>query len=247
MIVFRRSARTLVLLAVVALALMLAALGRHDRASAHVPHPGLDFSMSVDATGDTVPDCGTGIGQPAKCTAPTDWPLHVKVYLNSLGGLPDYAGFDIELNYTGVNSKDNPDSSVWPDCAIQAQKVSNPGYIAWGCARGVPPAPDSTYIGLIGTVDFNCTNDGTLTLFHNTPALGTDLVTSTGTSFEEHAEGQGVGETLTVNCAAPVGGVASDVQLGGSASYVWGVYTLSGLVVIGLAALGWTLRRHRAR
>ena len=118
-----RHVRYLVLAFVALVALAPAAsLGHPGRASAHVPHPGLDFSFSIDANGDTVPDCGTGVGQPLKCTAPQGSLLHARVFLNSLGGA-QYGGFDIRLDYAGVTSKDDPDAHAWPPCTFSASNL----------------------------------------------------------------------------------------------------------------------------
>jgi hypothetical protein len=230
-------------LATFAVALALTgSLGLHGRASAHTPHPGLDFSIGVDTNGDTTPDCGTGVHQPAKCTASRGAPLKALVYLNSFGALPTYSAFDIIVDYTGVGSKNNPDAHSWPDCVYHAEHFE-PGLVAWGCAVDVPPAPDSTYIGLIGTTSFNCTNNGTITLVHGEGS--TKLVSFP--PIENHAEGEGLRETLTINCPASVGGLAADIPVSGSSWLQWSFFALVGLVVFGLGGLGWTARRRRAR
>jgi len=198
-------------LAVAALALVWG--GGPAPAAAHSPHPGLDFSIGIDTNGDTIDDCGTKVGQPAKCTLPTGSTFQLKVYLNSLGGIPNYGGFDINVEYSGVSSNNNPDASSWPDCVFQANDTSLPGVVVWACAIGVPPAPDSTYTGLIGTTDFNCTTNGSVTMVHGVEVSQkntTELVENIA-EFPKHAEGQLTTEALTINCVPqPVGGLSLD-------------------------------------
>jgi hypothetical protein len=180
-----------------------------DPASAHSPHPGLDFSLGIDTNGDMTPECGTNIGQPSKCVATQGATMRAIVYLNSIADIPEYGGFDLYLGYAGVSSQDNPDSSIWPDCFTQANKVGNPGFVVWGCAIG-PLQPVSTYTGPVGTNDFTCTTSGTVSLIHGYPGY-TDLVEQM--TLDIHDEGFGATETLAINCVEPppVGGVAFDV------------------------------------
>jgi len=181
---------------------------------AHSPHPGLDFSIGVDTNGDTADDCGTKVGQAAKCSVPTGGTFRLNVYLNSLGGIPSYQGFDIYVGYSGVSSNNNPDASSWPDCVLQGNYTSEPGVVVWGCAIDVPPAPDSTYTGRIGTTDFNCTANGSVTLVHGFyVAQGNSVGTSLAENVHldgQHAEGE-LTEALTINCVPqPVGGLSLD-------------------------------------
>ena len=242
MLVCRQYTKLLVVIGLTALAVAVA-LGQPGPASAHTPHAGLDFSFAVDTNGDTVAECGTDVGQAAKCTASLGSIMQVRVYLNSLG-VPAYRGFDIQVDYTGVTSKGNPSSEYYhPNCATPVQ-AHDRGWIAWGCAEFAPPAPDPAYLGLIGTVDFTCTASGTLTLLHGGNVLGTAIATSDSAS---HAEGDNIGETLTINCveAPPVGGISSDVLEGETSRFPFRSVGIASTLVLVMTMLGFTLRRQR--
>jgi hypothetical protein len=186
-------------------------LGSPGHASAHQPHPGLDFSLGIDTNGDMNPDCGTSVGQPTKCTLSGGASMRAIVYLNTLGDISQYGGFDLYLSYAGVTSSDNPDSSIWPDCFTQANKTGNPGFVVWACAIA-PLTPESTYVGPVGTNDFDCSASGTISLVHGNPGY-TDLVEQS--TLEAHTEGFGASETLSVNCL-PVSPTPTPYPVGGS-------------------------------
>lgn len=158
------------------------------------PCAGLDFSLGIDSDGDTVDDCSSKDGASIKCTLDQQSTFQLKFYLNSLpSGVPDYEGFDMSLEYAGVDSKDNATADPWPDCAFPAAFYDD-GVVAMGCAVF---GEASTYTGLMATNDFNCTESGTITMVHG--PNNTDLVENAGRS---HYEGQGTTESLTVNCAS---------------------------------------------
>ncbi len=158
----------------------------------------LDFSIGVDTDGDTTDDCDT-LGGPTKCVVWPDETFELKVYLNELpAGVSAYLGFDLSAEYEGVLSKDNASNEAWPDCVYSAVDYS-PGVVRWSCSIGVSE-PLSTYLGVIGTNDFNCEASGTVTMVHGTGGLETKLYENATTQY---AEGQGTTEALMINCHWP--------------------------------------------
>jgi hypothetical protein len=186
-------------------------------------HPGLDFSIGVNtdgstATGDQRPD---GLGDPrgddcvsfskllitatpaavAKCNVPPDATFTVSVYVTNLGGVPNYAGYDARLNFAGVTTVGSPDPNVWPDCDLALTNVQ-PDHVIFGCFINPPGVNDSTHVGRIATVTFNCAADGTITMVH-----GNGLTTLTQAfptpPSDIHSELGATSETLSINCDAP--------------------------------------------
>jgi hypothetical protein len=257
---------TLVVVVLAAIVIALASGG--GKTEAHSPHPGLDFSIGIDTNGDNSDNCGTKPAQPTNCYLPAGSTFTLSVYLNSLGGVPGYKGFDIGVYYTGVSSKYLLDANPWPDCVFEAFGP-HPGVPAdaegWGCAIGVPPAQPSTYTGRIGTAVFNCTNDGTITLRHHdgvTPPLlpshsaytriVEDVFSSgDGVVLLAHAEGQDTTETLTIHCSVPVGGLSYDSTAGqGATSGINGGLLAAAIAATAagvFGAVGWCFRRRTAR
>jgi hypothetical protein len=177
------------------------------QASADIPHPGLDFSIGVDTNGDTTPDCNT-TGGPTKCTfASAGGVFTLKVFLNALGGIAGYQGFDIRVNTAGVTVDQDAtgapiaDAHSWPQCTFQGLAPYNTAYVVFGCASFNVM---STYTGVIGTVELTCTQTGTLTLVHGRG--NTDLIENP----TAHAEGQGTTEALDINCGGGGGPTATN-------------------------------------
>jgi hypothetical protein len=165
-------------------------------ASAHEPHPGLNFWIAVDG----VPNCSTKTSD-ATCNLAPGSAFVVGVYLGPLPhDTPNYKGFDISLKYNGLTEHQDASASAWPDCGFPASSYSQPNTVLFGCATGLPPAGPSTYTGLIGTNSFTCAQSGSVSLLHGTDI--TDLVQDLGYA---HAEDPNTTETLTINCVA--GGV----------------------------------------
>jgi len=151
---------------------------------------------------------------------------------------------------------------VWPDCGFPATYFE-PGQVAMGCAVGVPPAGPSTYTGVIGTNDFNCTESessgNTIVLVH-----GIANTAFTETVGAVHAEGDGTTETLTINCGEapeptdtaaaeatatalpPTGNASGIVEDGGVSVVLWiAIGALLAAGAVGLGAFGWTRVRSR--
>jgi hypothetical protein len=176
----------------IALALLAVWSSGMARVSAHSPHPGLNFTVSVPS----VPGCTTAQGN-APCFMQPGTAFTVNV---TLGALPadilSYEGFDILLSYAGVTSADNASTASWPDCAFPAIAYDT-GLVNVACTIGVPPAGPSTYAGLVATDDFTCAQSGTISLAQGVGS--TDLIEAAGTV---HAELDGH-DTLTISCGAP--------------------------------------------
>ncbi len=177
------------------------------------PVPAPAFSMRIDVDGNGSNDCGTGVAETTTCFVGPGGVFTVKAHLDHIGGLGSYGGFDLYVEYAGVASNGNPDASPWPDCVFEATHTSNPTVVAWSCAIGVEPATPSTYMGIIGTTQFTCTGDGTISMVHGKFRF-TNLVVD---SDSARAEGEGTRETLNIRCVTPtptlpppVGGISLD-------------------------------------
>jgi hypothetical protein len=171
-----------------------------SQASAHEPHPGLNFVVGIDG----VRGCNTRYGD-ATCEVPRGATFSLEVHLDRLpDDLPTYGGFDIYLEYDGVRALEDGDTSVWPDCAYPASFYGRPGrfdppsFIALACATGIPPAGPSHYAGIIANNSFVCDAPGHITLAHGGAEGFTDLVESE--TLAKHSEGPGVRETLSITC-----------------------------------------------
>lgn len=234
------------------------------------PFPDLDFSIGIDADGDTNDDCGTRPGEATKCFVSQNTTFALRVYLNGLGEIPHYRGYDAVLLYTGVQAKYVVDTRFWPACGLQVilpeeqsydwpdDDVPDNPFVAFGCLA-FPPAP-STYIGMLASTDFNCADSGTITMVHNiTTPEATGATSLTEDVNLVHAEGIGTMETLTVNCVEPptptvppVGGVGTFPHAtGGGAGSVAGIaLATSAVTAIALGGAAWYARRrlsHGAR
>jgi hypothetical protein len=192
-------------LAVLVAALLLVTWGPAGGAkvAADAPHAGLDFSIGVDTNGDTTNDCSTGGGSATCDFGTVGTRFQVRVYLNSLpNGIANYGGFDIFLENQGVAGKVEggaavADANQWPQCSFEAVAPADPARVAWGCATFTQ---QSTYTGLIGTADFNCTASGSLAIVHHDGVDGLAATALTEVPGSVHAEGRGTRETLTINC-----------------------------------------------
>jgi hypothetical protein len=175
------------------LVLIIAASGYSPApaARAHEPHPGLDFSLEVAGAAG----CNT-IQPDVNCALTPGQAFTVNVNLGPLpGDIPNYGGFDIDITYQGVASHGVPSTAAWPDCGYPAlSDYTPPGEFLFACAIGVAPAGPSTYSGTIATLQFACTQAGTIIL-HNGYGQ-TDLV---GDQFVEHSDPTPT-ETLNITC-----------------------------------------------
>lgn len=213
------------------------------------PHGGIDFSIGIDSNSDGHDDCSTSVG-PSKCSISSGSTFRLKVYLNGLPvDLPGYAGVDIRVTYAGVGSKNSVSNVSWPDCSYPADSLL-PGLLQWGCSEGFHAAL-STYVGLVGTANFNCLSGGAVTLVGGINHTGVSDLHGI-----QYAEASGSNETLTINCLTPtatrtprpppLGGVAEypDASSGPGAALLIGLAAATAFAVIALAA---TTRRLIAR
>jgi hypothetical protein len=191
------------LIALAVLAVFLSwSLSSSNTASADVaPHGGLDFHMGVDTNGDTTDDCSTE--GTLKCPGTLGGALSVRIYLDSLGDLAGYDGFDAIVNYAGVTTKmtwapnDDDTNTTGFDCDFPASNFLVPGTAAVGCVSdGMPPGGTSTFVGRLGNIGFNCTAAGSLDLSYGSGQTGlTDALGSHSPTADEAA--------LAVNCPPP--------------------------------------------
>jgi hypothetical protein len=191
------------LIALAVLAVFLSwSLSSSNTASADVAaHGGLDFHMGVDTNGDTTDDCSTE--GTLKCPGTDGAALSVRIYLDSLGDLAGYDGFDAIVNYAGVTTKmtwapnDDDTNTTGFDCDFPASNFLVPGTAAAGCVSdGSPPGGTSTFVGRLGNLGFNCTADGSLDLSYGSGQTG--LTNATGSHSPTADEA-----ALTVNCDPP--------------------------------------------
>jgi hypothetical protein len=136
-------------------------MGSTEKAQAN-PDTGVEFH--IEAAG-----CSTAGDAKGNCTAADGSTFAVSAFLDSFGPpLTEYSGLNVQLNYAGVSSKDNPDvDSYWPECGFPVAFFNGTDTVVGGCAVGTPPAPQSsTHTGKIYQSDFNCDADGTITLTH---------------------------------------------------------------------------------
>lgn len=155
-------------------------------------HPGVNLSASVPGYAG----CDTSSGD-AQCYIPPGTTFTVNV---TLGALPSdvsgYQGIDIQLNYSGVTSQNNGDVTEWSDCVYPAYSYDTPGVVTMACAIGAG-ASDSTYSGIVGTIDFTCAASGTISLEHGNTL--TDIIQSVSQVLWE----PGTSETLNITCGSP--------------------------------------------
>ncbi len=174
-----------------------------QHASAHEPHPGLEFSIGVRG----VPGCNTRASD-VTCTMPVGGTFVLEVGLDALpDDIPSYRGFDLYAEYSGgLTPSQDANNDDWPGCGFPAAFTGD-DFVGWGCATGLPPAGPSSWIGPIGTVTFTCSESGSITLVHSA-AGKTDLVEAVtdegegGTPGQSiiHTEGSDTQETLTITC-----------------------------------------------
>ena len=155
-------------------------------------HPGLNFYIAING----VPGCDTQDGSQTCDLAPATV-FVIDVFLDPLpDDIPNYGGFDVQLGYTNLTANQDASTDAWPDCGFPAADYE-PDVVVFACAVGVPPAPGSTYSGLIGTTSFVCSESGSVNLRHG--INDTDLVEFENISLI-HAENPSTNETLTINC-----------------------------------------------
>ncbi|MGH7484152.1 MAG: hypothetical protein ACREMY_00935, partial [bacterium] len=189
------------------------------------PHNALDFSLgaNTDSKTGTGDQRTNGHGSPrgddcvsysklfitatpvatSTCHVGASVNFTVSAYLNSLGGIANYQGFDILLNYTGVTlvSVDKTTGSNWSSCGIPVTSTPAASSILEGCVVNAG-TPASSYTGRIANMTFNCAANGSITLIHGLG--GTDIaqpVTPTPAN-ENHGEAEGTSESLTIACDA---------------------------------------------
>ncbi len=160
-----------------------------------VPRTGLDFSISIDANGDNIPDCSTAAGYPTECSVEPGSTFYVIASVDALPqNMTGYDGFDIALSYAGIRGNQTW-NSLWPDCGFPAQSFDHPSSSQVGCAGNIG-AQESTSIGPLAALQFTCAGNGSVTLVQG---LGiSDLVDSAFMSYGEHHPD----ETLAVTCGS---------------------------------------------
>ena len=220
------------------------ALGSAGPASAE-PHPGVNYNMSVGGFSG----CNTSQGD-AQCYIPPGTAFTLSVTLEPLpSDVPSYEGFDVTLEYTGLTSADNANVEHWPDCGFPVTSFE-PGTILVGCAIGVEPAPASTYVGLMVTNDFTCSQSGSIRMPHGYGS--TDLLQNVALPLSE----PGDAETLNITCgAAPTAtplptlvGTGSGGAFNQSDADGTGLWLAVGALLAltgGAAVLSWTFARNR--
>ena len=160
------------------------------------PLPGVDFSIAIDVDSDGQDDCTTQVPGLDTCTISDGAAFTLKVMLNALPpDLESYNGFDLRLRYDRVTLNGDPSASAWPDCMFQAHALEPPDGVSFACAIDVPPAPGSTYTGVIGTANFTGACEGTVALVHGSG--NADLIDDQFRMFVEAQSGE---ETLNLAC-----------------------------------------------
>jgi len=220
------------------------ALGGAGQASAE-PLPGVNYTMSAGGFAG----CNTSQGD-AQCFMPPGTVFTLSITLEPLpSDIPSYQGFDITLEYTGLTSADNASVESWPDCAYPATGY-DPGRVVMGCAIDVEPAPPSTYVGLMGTNDFTCSQSGSITMHRG--GGYTDVIQDVAHVYSE----PGDAETLNITCGSPPtptplptlvssgSGGAFD-QSGSSGTGLWLAVGALLALTAAAAAVSWTFARDR--
>jgi hypothetical protein len=174
-------------LAVLAVVLAMG-MGSADKTEAN-SNAGVEFH--IQTTG-----CTTAADAKGACVLPLGGSFVVEGVIDSFGPpLTGYDGIAMTLNYAGVTSKDDVSTASWPNCVFGVSAGQGSGtFINGGCSIGIG-APSSTYTGTFFTNTFNCTADGTITVFHD--KAGTAVTDSTLTSHTEASAGPDV---LNIDC-----------------------------------------------
>jgi hypothetical protein len=196
-----------------ALGVLLAANLGHGSHTASAAFGDGSAEFHIDVTG--VAGCTTGTGAPKPTPPPTPdakgtcniaFPstFTVNAYIDRIGAA-SYPAFAVTLTYAGaVTAKPvsnvspfNPDVASWPNCVFAA-RTSGPGSINAGCVIGIPPAPNSTYVGKVFSAKFDCTQagTGTITMKHGSPS---DTLIAIDTIVAHTDKGPDV---LNINCSA---------------------------------------------
>lgn len=248
---------------------LLAALVAGVVAGTGSPHveaqtPAPDFSIEVKGA-----NCDTEGINPTKCEVAAGNRFTVNVRINDLSGLPDldedtkagYLSFQVRLNYSaGLTLKNGSEVTevVWPDCGFPSEFKDVGSYLAF-CAIDMG-ANESAFTGVVVEADFNCSqppgSEESVTLANGPPIgpfIGDTFVIGEGGVFFENAD-----ETLTINCAPSVGGIAELPEVAGAPAEAGGssgasMAVLAGIAiaagtagVVALARAGWYARRRRA-
>jgi hypothetical protein len=178
------------ILTAIILGLVWARLGPTPASAQAQPDPGLQFYIGVDG----VPNCDTKSGD-ATCNLAPGSTFVIDVNLEPLpSDIPNYDGFDIYLQYSGVTAQQDASTDAWPDCGFPAKSYDT-GVVYFTCVISVPPAGPSTYTGIIGTNSFTCAQSGSIALVHGQGTF-TDLIDDAN---QTHIETDSR-ETLTINC-----------------------------------------------
>ena len=161
---------------------------------------------------------------PTNCVVGVGTTFTLKAYVDSLpDAVAGYTGFDLLVSVVGVEWNGQADADVWPDC--QAESIAPFVYqaVEWGC---VVTSGASTYTGVIGTAQFRCQADGSLTLRHGPDSTSNTYLRNEFLTFFESGP-----DALTIDCAGalptvtptppPVGGLATDAPSDHSSTHAW--------------------------
>jgi hypothetical protein len=207
------------------LALLVAALmlswgfgGRQAHANAGAT---VDFYIEVATAG-----CDTDDGS-TTCNVDVGTTFTVSTYIDSFS-LPDndtdltngYVSFQVRLNHSSGLARNERAGTgeldgFWPECAFAFENAGTDTY-GGACISGyMPPLPESTFIGKVMEVDYDCTaspsTGNTVTIVHEAP--GSSYIMDDATPGQAVVDSDG-SETLTINCNEPTaGGVGGIVQM----------------------------------
>jgi hypothetical protein len=212
------------------------------------PPAPLDFHIAVDTDGNGSDDCSSAPSGPATCNLPPRSTFYVKLYVDGLGSVTPYAGYDGNLLVTGPTANSVVDFTPWPACGYP---LSSPPFlfpvVGFGCAAF---QQKSNYIGLLARVQLTCAASGTIDLRH-----GIGKTELSDSALVLHPEAPSGAETLQINCnstptpaptSAAVGGVAFDASDDGS-GWAWlMVAAFAGAVAVALS-VGAAIARVRVR
>ncbi len=139
---------------------------------------------------------------PTKCGVASSASFTVNFAISAQPTQGSYGGYDLEITYAAplsyvASSLKQTGSGVWPGCVFAVgEGPFSAGNAKTACTIGVS-ASNSTYLGVLATLDFRCNSAGTATLTLVAGSGHTDIINGAGVPVAETAN-----ETLTINCIA---------------------------------------------